>query len=273
MNIREAYRAVSALAASQSGLVTTKQAADLGVSRLYLSRLAESGDLERVVHGVYLVLGAPHDEHTERRAVWLALDPARTATERAVNRERIVAASHRTAATIHGIGDLPDYDYTYTSTRRIQTARDGVTVHQGALGRDDVVMSAGMFVTSVERTLVDLAASEVDLGHISDALRDAMALNAVDLESLAGRLDRAASAHDMPSGEALLVRLLTDGDLDSRQEFEYARSHVEAVLERLVDAARAPQPSLTSHGMSLIALATVRQRMGPDSFDLLGAQA
>ncbi|GAA1995482.1 hypothetical protein GCM10009718_36850 [Isoptericola halotolerans] len=45
--------AVARIAAGQWGLLTTAQATAAGVSRMMLSRMAEWGELERVMHGVY----------------------------------------------------------------------------------------------------------------------------------------------------------------------------------------------------------------------------
>lgn len=53
MKSTEALRALADVTACQWGMVTTAQAAALGVSRLMLSRLAEAGHLERLAHGVY----------------------------------------------------------------------------------------------------------------------------------------------------------------------------------------------------------------------------
>lgn len=51
MDALEALRELSQITAAQWGLVTTAQAGRRGVSRLYLSRLADAGYLERLAMG------------------------------------------------------------------------------------------------------------------------------------------------------------------------------------------------------------------------------
>src|SRR5450759_5904129 len=77
----EALRAVGDLAMEQWGLITTAQARNAGLSSQQLARLADTGVLERLRHGVYRAVGAPPNPNDDLRAAWLALAPARTAQE------------------------------------------------------------------------------------------------------------------------------------------------------------------------------------------------
>jgi Transcriptional regulator, AbiEi antitoxin len=174
MQTRQALRAVAPTAETQRGLVTSSQAARVGVPRLDLSRMAGTGDLERITHGVYRIVGADEDEYTDVYAHWLALDPERTAAERIADRGRIIAVSHRSAARIYGMGDLPVTEHTYTSSYRKQTQRPGVHAHGGRLTRDDVRVEHGMLVTTPERTIADLRRTEPDTSHVANALADAI---------------------------------------------------------------------------------------------------
>lgn len=174
MKTREARRAIIPIAESQRGLITTRQAARAGVPRLDMSRLEAAGDLERVAHGVYRVAGASHDQYTDMYAQWLALDPGRTAAERVADRNQIIAVSHRSAASIYGIGDLPADVDTYTSSYRKQSQREGVRVHTGALDPSDARVVHGMLVTTPERTLADLRRTEPDASHVDDAFAEAL---------------------------------------------------------------------------------------------------
>ena len=169
-----ARRTITPLAESQRGLVTTRQAAGLGVPRLAISRLEDAGDLERITHGVYRMAGADEDERTDLYAHWLALDSARTAQERLADLDRLIAVSHRSAAASYGIGTLLADAHTYTSSYRKQSQRAGVRVHTGRLTRDDVRIEHGMLVTTPERTIADLAHDEPDQSYVADALGDAI---------------------------------------------------------------------------------------------------
>ncbi len=174
MRTREARHAIIPIAEAQRGLITTRQAARVAVPRLALSRLEAAGDLQRLAHGVYRVAGTDHDERSDVYALWLALDPGRTAAERIADRARMIAVSHRSAAALYGIGDLPAEVATYTSTYRKQSQRVGVRIHTGALPPSDVRIEHGMLVTTPERTIADLHRTEPDPSHVADALVDAL---------------------------------------------------------------------------------------------------
>ena len=90
--------------ASQWGMVTTAQAASLGVSRLALARAAEAGHLIRLTQGVYREAGAPADEFEDLRAGWLATDPTRTAEDRLSEGSAGVVVSGVSAAWLHKMG-------------------------------------------------------------------------------------------------------------------------------------------------------------------------
>lgn len=61
-------------AAEQHGYVTTDDAAEVGVPKVELRKLAQRGHLEKVAHGVYRVKAFPRTAHDElmRAALWPA---------------------------------------------------------------------------------------------------------------------------------------------------------------------------------------------------------
>lgn len=59
---RSVMQALGEVASQRWGLVTTAEAARAGVGRMTLSRLAQSGAVERVQRGVYRMAGAPEVE-------------------------------------------------------------------------------------------------------------------------------------------------------------------------------------------------------------------
>lgn len=217
MKAAHAMRVLARVAETQDGLVTTSQAAHAGVPRLSLARLAESGDLERLAHGVYRVRGADEDEYTDLRAAWLAADPRRTAAERAADLGHAIVVSHRSAAAVHGIGHLYADRHELTAPVRKQSRRQDVAYHRAAVPPADVVVREGMLVTSVERTIADLARVEPELGDVADALADAQRQGKVDLERLVPMLDEAAGRHGARDGADLLDRMLElkGGDIAS----------------------------------------------------------
>lgn len=228
-------REVARIAETQDGLVTTGQAVRAGVPRLSLARLAEAGDVQRLAHGVYRVRGADADQYTELRAAWLAADPTRTAAERAADLGHPIVVSHRSAAAVHRIGNMYADRHEMTAPVRKQTRRSDVVVHRADVPRPDIVIARGMMVTTIERTLADLARTEPELGDVADALADAYRRSAVDLAALAPMLDAAARRHGAHDGAHLLQQMLELKGLDARTALEELAQSPE--LSRLLGGA------------------------------------
>jgi predicted transcriptional regulator of viral defense system len=129
----------------------------LGLTQARLRSLTRSGDLARVWHGVY----------TTRPAVeWAKTNPARghallvMAACAAVGRDS--TASHQSAALIHGLDLFPAAPnmvfLTRPPTRRSGRLRsDGIFFHTAELPDEHVTKIFGTRVTTVARTVVDLA--------------------------------------------------------------------------------------------------------------------
>ena len=222
---------VADLAADQWGLVTTAQARSLGVSAQAVARLTHQGALDRVTHGVYRVTGAPPSPLDDLRAAWLALEPARRAAER-LHDEAPTVVSHRSAAAIHELGDLESDEFEFTSAERKQTRRPDIRIHRGQVNRGEWTVVDGLPVTTVIRTVTDLAATHIDGGHLASMVRDALTRQQVDDQNLAAALRPYAQRYgvQMGNGEALLSRLLQE-------------SGISEPIERAVELAAQKPPS------------------------------
>lgn len=196
------------LAQMQWGLVTTRQAADAGVSRLQLSRMAAAGVLERIAQGVYRMTGAPTQEHEEILAAWLSVsDSSRTGEASPV----IVAGA--AAARLHGLGDLWVDAVDLVCERRRTSRNPRVRMRTLALPAADVTRVEGVPVMTPMRTLADLVEQWVDLSLVADALRDADARGVADLRELAQHLAPLSTRDGLPSGEAFAEQLALDAGL------------------------------------------------------------
>ena len=204
-----ALRAVGDLAVEQWGLVTTAQARREGLSTQQLARLAETGVLERLRHGVYRVAGVPPAPHDDLRAAWLAFAPTRTAREHLADPD-VEVVSHRSAAALHELGDLDADRLEFSTPARRQTRDAQVLVHRRRLGLPDWTLVGGLPVTTVPATIGDLAAARLDGGHLAGVVRDAVTRQHVDPAEVALVLSPYAHAYGSPLGQgaALLRRLL-----------------------------------------------------------------
>ena len=138
-------RAVSALAALQDGVLTTRQVEEAGVSEVLLRTLLRSGAWVVLVRGSYLV--EPERSERERRRSW-----ARAGTLLVPGS----AASHHTAAALLGIRGAPRAGVVHVSRAAKALVRPQLHPHRATFGPDDVVDLDGLPVTSPRRTLTDL---------------------------------------------------------------------------------------------------------------------
>lgn len=204
MDALKVLRELSELTAAQWGLVTTAQAGRCGVSRLYLSRLAEAGHLDRVGQGIYRAAAVPADRNEALKAAWLSINPKLTVAERLRPGVHDAVVSGAAAAFLHGAGDLVPEPYEFTVASRRQTQRQELRFRVRQLSADSVTLREGLPVTTVEQTVADLIEARTDLSLVAGVLAD---VPTVDSAQLAERLGPLAQRNGFASGEAFLERL------------------------------------------------------------------
>lgn len=202
------------VASEQWGLVTAAQAKGQGVPLQGLARWANRGRLERLSHGVYRMSGSPQHPLEGIRAAWLALNPGTMAGQRA--RHGVVGVvSHGSAAQVHQVGDLDTDLVEFTTFQRRQTRRPDVRFHVLALGRDEWELVDGLPVTTLVRTVADLARSSLDGGHLAGVVRDAVVDHHVDIADLADALDPYAERYGVgrERGDELVTQFLQEAGI------------------------------------------------------------
>lgn len=125
----------------------------------------------------------------------------------ALGGERV--ASHWSAAALHGlplIGTWPATLHITDPAARGGSSSSGVTTHRGALGADSVDRIEGVQVTSLARTIVDMA--RVSPFASAVAIADEALKRGLTTESLLAELDRATPRY----GYARAARGITFGD-------------------------------------------------------------
>lgn len=134
---------VAGLAATQHGLVTTRQLHELGVTRASLRRAIDGGRVAQFRRGVYLFAGVP-------RTPWLPLAAALLTVDG--------VASHRAAAGLHGFPGVVPGAVEITVFDATSPRLSGVVTHRGlVLHADDVLVEGPLPHTSPARTLIDMA--------------------------------------------------------------------------------------------------------------------
>ena len=216
------------LAQEQWGLVTRRQAEQVGIPQTTLDRLTAPGSaLERVAHGVYRLSGTPIPEHLDLRAAWLQLAPSVPAWERGPEQGVV---SHRSAAALYGIGHLPADRHEFTLPQRRQTRRTDVRLHVLALTDAEWIRLSGLPVTRPARIAADLLADCEDPGAVAqvvaDGIRGVFDYPGTFADSLAPHSARFGLRRN--DGFALL-RWLLDlvGDPETPRWLNEARAHLD----------------------------------------------
>lgn len=182
---------VHALAAKQHGVFARWQALQVGVSRTQLQDRVTTGLWRRVLPAVYLVAGAPEDWRQQLHAALLWAGPG-------------AALSHRTAAALHGFSRFRESGVHLVSPHDKRPPRRVKVSATPRLTSTEVARVDGLVVTSVMRTLVDLAATESE-GDVSACLDEALRRKWMSLEDF----ELVLRDHDGRRGVPLLRRLVT----------------------------------------------------------------
>ncbi|MGH9224546.1 MAG: DUF559 domain-containing protein [Acidimicrobiales bacterium] len=212
--------AILELAAKQYGAFSRWQAINAGATpdachrRLQAGRWCPGG-----YAGVYLLAGHAQTWHQRLVAATLAGPPG-------------TVASHRAAAVLHTIREGMPIELTVPpgGTNRVGT----VMIHRSRLDRPDRLTIAGIPVTAVDRTLVDLAAVVGDEA-LEQALEAALRRGLTTDVRVRRRLEELAAPGR--AGVARLRRLL-----DRRAEGRAAGSELEVRLLQLLRAGGLPEP-------------------------------
>jgi predicted transcriptional regulator of viral defense system len=211
VDIKKRERGLFELANRQHGLLYAKDLAAAGLDRHAVSHRLRTHRLTRLHRGVY-ALG-----HTALReeAYWLAALAALGPS---------TALSHVTAGRFHGWPvEAPDPSTVHVSTTRALLSRGDLVIHRTRhLYRPDVFRRDGFAVTTVPRTLVDLA----DVLDWDRYRAVADSLKRLDVAALA----RARARCPKRRGAPLVTRLIEADDAHTKSEFErrflrYAEAH------------------------------------------------
>jgi predicted transcriptional regulator of viral defense system len=219
---------LAAIAEDQWGLVTRRQAELAGIPRRTLDRLTAGGkSLERVAQGVYRLTGAPTPDHLELRAAWLQLAPGVPAWKRAPEQGVI---SHRSAAALYGLGNLPADRHEFTVATRKQSRRKDVRLHHRKLEKGEWGDLRGLPVTRPSRIASDLLFDNEDTGAVAQIVAEAIR----EIYDYPGTFADALAPHARKfglrkgDGIALLGWFLElVGDPNTPRWLEEARAHVD----------------------------------------------
>jgi predicted transcriptional regulator of viral defense system/very-short-patch-repair endonuclease len=220
---------VSERAARQHGVVAARQLYELGLTRWTVARWCRAGWLVRLYPAVYAFGHAALTLNGRRMAWALAAGPD-------------ADLSHRTAGAHHGV-------FTDHGTRiHVTTPRAGArglpffVAHQRRLHPQDRTELAGIPVTTLERTFIDIAATERP-DRLAKAFERAEELNVLDLTKVRAACDRNRGQRGVGRVRALL-------EIYEPQDPRKIRSRFEQQMLKLLEHHGFPRPlvNLDLHG-------------------------
>lgn len=187
----------------QHGVVTRAQLLNLGLGPAAVARRLRSGRLHLIQRGVYAV-GRPD---LSRHGRWMAAVSSCGPT---------AVLSHRSAAALYEIADQAFGPIEVTVPLDVVRLRPGLRVSRRAIAAAERTSLAGIPVTTVERTLLDLAQA-MSRTRLEAAINAADKRDLVDPETLRSTLESYTGRRGVRALRLILDRrtfVLTDSELE-----------------------------------------------------------
>lgn len=148
-------------AEQQAGYFTAKQAAVAGFSRDGLSRNASAGRFLRASRGVYRLVQFPASPLEDLFVAWLRCGPKSV-------------ISHDSALAVYDLSGVIPGEVHVTVPRSASRRRPGIRQHTRSIDPSEITIREGLPVTSVPRTIADVASAGLPEEHVGEAIRDAL---------------------------------------------------------------------------------------------------
>ena len=165
------HDALYQLAEQQAGYFTAAQAREAGFTYSLLSYHVGTGRFERVRPRVYRIVQFPSSPHEDLYVAWLQAGPH-------------AVISHDSALVLYDLSDLLPHRIHVTVPRTVSRRRPELQLHTKRLEPEDVTRYEGLPVTTVLRTLVDVAAAGLADEQVQQTIQEALRRGLVSRESL-----------------------------------------------------------------------------------------
>lgn len=149
------------IAEAQGGYFAAWQARRAGFSRDQLSYRTKSGQLERIAHGIYRLRRFPASPHEDLFVALLRTGP------RSV-------LSHESALGLYDLTEALPTQVHVTVPRTASRRREGLRLHTKAIESSEITARDGLTVTTVPRTIADVAAAGLAEEFVIQAVHQAI---------------------------------------------------------------------------------------------------
>jgi predicted transcriptional regulator of viral defense system len=165
MNAENAYKyklsQLYEIAEGQAGYFSAAQAVDIGFSRKRLSLNVKSGKFLRVFRGIYRFALFPGSPFEDLFVAWL-----RAGSDSVI--------SHESALAVYELSDVLPSEVHITVPRTASRRRKNLRQHTQKLNEDKITSRSGLPVTTVERTIADVAAAGLGEELVRQAIEEAI---------------------------------------------------------------------------------------------------
>lgn len=173
---KDLRRRLFALATDQAGYFTAAQARTLGYSYAAQGHHVRAGNWIRIDRGIFRLadwVSGPHDD-LARWSLW--------------SKERGVV-SHDTALSVHGVGEFESPRTHLTVPKGFRMRNEALVLHTADLSDSDIQDGPGFRLTTLTRSLIDVAAAHADEDQLARALDEALALGTITRRQLRARAE------------------------------------------------------------------------------------
>ena len=171
------YDGLYEIAESQAGYFAASQAREVGFSWERLSSNAKTGLFLRVARGVYRLSRFPGSAYEDLFVAWL-----RTG--------RNAVISHESALSVYELTDLLPGDIHVIVPRTASRRRKGIRQHTNQLAPDEITHREGLPVTTVARTIADVAVSGLADELVQQAIQESLQRGLASEHDLLSHADR-----------------------------------------------------------------------------------
>ncbi len=171
------YDGLYEIAESQAGYFTASQAREVGFSWERLSSNAQTGLFQRVARGIYRLSRFPGSAFEDLFVAWLRTD-------------RSAVISHESALSVYELADLLPGDIHVIVPRTASRRRKGIRQHTNQISPDEITYREGLPITTVARTIADVAASGLADELIRQAIQETLQRGLASRDELLNQADQ-----------------------------------------------------------------------------------
>ena len=161
MNQKPDYNRLYEIAESQAGYFTSNQAHEVGFSLERLSSNTKTGRFLRIARGVYRLVQFPSSINEDLFVAWLR------------TRQKAVI-SHESALSVYDLTDVLPSEIHVIVPETASRRRKGIRQHTNQLAPDEITHREGLPVTTVARTIADVAFSGLADELVQQAIEEAL---------------------------------------------------------------------------------------------------